>query len=81
MKNAVFWDVSPCGSYIFADFCHPDDEGDTFLPNVGSYKKSNLAGNFVSMATHLMDSYIRGPRLERRLTRESFVVILRFQTK
>jgi hypothetical protein len=32
LKNAIFWDVTPCGS------CHPDNEGDTFLAKVDSYK-------------------------------------------
>jgi hypothetical protein len=34
MKNAVFLDVMPCGSYTF----HPDGGGDVLLQNVGSYK-------------------------------------------
>jgi hypothetical protein len=31
LKNGVFWDVTPCGSYI-------DDGGAKVLRNVGSYK-------------------------------------------
>jgi hypothetical protein len=54
IKNAVFWDVTPCGSCKIqrfgvmhrryhregtpADSFHPDDGGDAFLRNVGSYK-------------------------------------------
>jgi hypothetical protein len=51
MKNAVFWDVTPCdscrnrrlvGTYRLnqrsRNYFDPDDEGDTFLRDVGSYK-------------------------------------------
>jgi hypothetical protein len=48
MKNAVFWDVTPCGSvcqlivtaYVVpsSQIRHPDDGGGKFLWNVGSYK-------------------------------------------
>jgi hypothetical protein len=36
MKNAVFWDITPCGS--FTSSCHPDDGGTKFLRNIVSYK-------------------------------------------
>jgi hypothetical protein len=35
MKNAVFWDVTPCRSCV--NFW-VEDGGDTFLRNVGSHK-------------------------------------------
>jgi hypothetical protein len=52
MKNAVFWDVTPCGScknlrfgvmYRLRyqgdkNYCHSDNRGDTFLRNFVSYK-------------------------------------------
>jgi hypothetical protein len=48
MKNAVFWDVTPCGSgqqflvtpnvFLACRLFHPDDGGETFLRNVGSHK-------------------------------------------
>jgi hypothetical protein len=41
MENAVFWDVTPCGSCKnrrFGGTCHHSDGGDTFLRNAGSYK-------------------------------------------
>jgi hypothetical protein len=42
MKNAVFWDVTPCPTCknlpFGADSCHPDDGGDTILRDVGCYK-------------------------------------------
>jgi hypothetical protein len=47
MKNAVFWDVTPCGIVrtdvskecisSIAIYLHPDHWGDTFLRNVRSY--------------------------------------------
>jgi hypothetical protein len=54
MKNAVFLDVKPCGScedrgfggthLLVATYFLPDDGGDTFLRNVGSYK-SHMASH------------------------------------
>jgi hypothetical protein len=39
VKNSVFWDVTPCGTCrIRRDSYHPEDGGDMFLRNVGSYK-------------------------------------------
>jgi hypothetical protein len=42
MKIAIFWDIAPCSPYmnrrfLLGWFNDPEDGGDTFLRNVGSY--------------------------------------------
>jgi hypothetical protein len=37
LKNAVFWDVTPCESSR-----HPDDGDVKFLPNISSYKSHTV---------------------------------------
>jgi hypothetical protein len=60
LKNGVFWDVTPCGSYknsvllrsvrrlLFTAsvvICHPDEGEAKFLRNVGSYKSHTAERN------------------------------------